>query len=112
MKVERLMKLTITSLALTKINELKRHEDKYLLLRYDTKGLGCGVNGMPTFCLVSQKDEQFIEVENNAIPTIINEMQSIFFAESMKLDYSNGTFRLSSPEGILNPFIPTNSILS
>ncbi|MBS3679652.1 iron-sulfur cluster biosynthesis family protein [Ornithinibacillus massiliensis] len=106
------MKLTITENAQHKLNELNINNVTYILLRYDTEGLGCGVNGMPTFRFVSQKEETHQEVENDTFPTIINSMQAVFFAEEMKLDYVNGTFRLSSPEGILNPFISTTSVVN
>lgn len=105
------MKLTITPDAQGKINELNVHNLKFLQLKYDTKGLGCGVNGLPTFILVSRKEDKHFEVENNTFPTIIEKMQAVFFADDMKLDYTNGMFRLSSPEGILNPFISTSSIV-
>lgn len=105
------MKLTLTEAAINKINELNKNNYPYLLLRYDTKGMGCGVNGLPTFCLVEKKDSNQIDVENDTIPTLITEMQAVFFAENLKIDYVNGTFRLSSPEGILNPFISSNSII-
>lgn len=106
------MKLTITENAVSKIYEMNDVKDKYLLLRYDTDGCGCGVNGVPTLEIVAEKDEDHIDIENPTIPTIVNKMQSVFFAENMKLDFVNGMFRLSSPDGILNPFIPTNSVCS
>jgi uncharacterized protein YqkB len=105
------MELSITESAIDKIKELNHNNYKYLLLRYDTVGCGCGVNGVPTISLVEQAEESHMEVENLAIPTIVDEMQSVFFAENMKLDFVGATFRLSSPEGILNPFIPTTNIL-
>ncbi|GGA67669.1 iron-sulfur cluster biosynthesis family protein [Ornithinibacillus halotolerans] len=101
------MKLTITELAMDKINELKGSSNPYLLLQYDTDGCGCGVNGVPTIDFVADKYETHMEVENESIPTIVDKMQSVFFAENMKLDFVNGMFRLSGPEGMLNPFIST-----
>ena len=105
------MELMITENAISKIQELNQQNLKYLLLRYDTVGCGCGVNGVPTIDLVNQMEENHIKVENKVIPTIVDKMQSVFFAENMKLDFVSGMFRLSSPEGILNPFIPTSNIM-
>ncbi|WP_010093142.1 iron-sulfur cluster biosynthesis family protein [Ornithinibacillus scapharcae] len=105
------MKLTITELAQEKINELGQ-EYKYIMLRYDTAGLGCGVNGMPTFSLVNELPEDYMKVENDTIPTVVHKMKSVFFAEDMKLDFINSTFRLSSPDGILNAFIAPGSVIS
>jgi uncharacterized protein YqkB len=104
------MELTITEKALSKIQEYNTQNNYYLLLRYDTVGCGCGVNGVPTIGLVKQKDDSQIEVKTHTMPTIVDKMQSVFFAENMKLDFSGGTFRLSSPEGILNPFISTTNL--
>lgn len=106
------MKLTITDIAQTKINELSQGDYNYLLLRYDTVGLGCGVNGVPTFSLVKELPDHHLTVENDTIPTVVHKMKSVFFAEVMKLDYINGTFRLSGPDGILNPFIAPTTILN
>ncbi|WP_042145810.1 iron-sulfur cluster biosynthesis family protein [Paucisalibacillus sp. EB02] len=105
------MKLTITEKAISKIQEFNTRNHHYLLLHYDTVGCGCGVNGVPTIGLVDHKDDSHIEVETHAMPTIVNKMQSVFFAENMKLDFVGGTFRLSSPEGILNPFISTTNLM-
>ncbi|WP_096270524.1 iron-sulfur cluster biosynthesis family protein [Paucisalibacillus globulus] len=104
------MELTITDKAINKINELNTSDQNYLLLRYDTVGCGCGVNGVPTIGLVDHKGDSHIDVKTASMPTIINKMQSVFFAEDMKLDFVGGTFRLSSPEGILNPFISTTNL--
>ncbi|MEN2766060.1 iron-sulfur cluster biosynthesis family protein [Ornithinibacillus xuwenensis] len=105
------MKLSITESALEKINKINQANHTYILLRYDTKGMGCAVSGLPTFSLISERENRHIDVENEQFPTLITEVQAVFFAENMKLDYINGMFRLSSPEGILNPFIPTVGIL-
>ncbi|QGS68845.1 hypothetical protein CV093_11510 [Oceanobacillus sp. 143] len=50
-------------------------------------------------------------MDNGSFSTYISEQQAVFFTKSMKLDYKNGTFKLSSPEGMLNAFIATNSII-
>jgi len=98
------MNLTITPAAMDQLKRLNNH-DGNLLLWYDTDGCGCGVNGVPTIRFINESDSSFTEIESDWASTFIHKQQAIFFAEEMKLDFSNQTFRLSSPEGILNPFI-------
>ncbi|GGF08737.1 hypothetical protein GCM10010954_04040 [Halobacillus andaensis] len=105
------MKLTITEAAWEQLNLLMDECHTTLRLYYDTEGLGCGVNGQPTIRLVdTNKREADQEVENEHLPVIIDHQQAIFFRKEMKLDLVKGTFRLSSPEGILNPIIPTGTV--
>ncbi|WP_101844159.1 iron-sulfur cluster biosynthesis family protein [Halobacillus sp. Marseille-P3879] len=105
------MRLTITNSAWQELEPLIDQEYHTLRLYYDTEGLGCGVNGQPTIRLVnhmnSRSDKQ---VENDDLPVIIDQQQAVFFRKEMKLDLVRGTFRLSSPEGILNPVIPTGTL--
>lgn len=104
------MKLSVTPEAATQLQSLKNQTCHYLLLWYDTDGCGCGVNGLPTIRYTNSKKDNYIEVENADFPTLIHEQQAIFFADDLKLDLINGTFRLSSPEGVLNPFISQTSV--
>ncbi|WP_249871929.1 iron-sulfur cluster biosynthesis family protein [Oceanobacillus saliphilus] len=105
------MRLTITPEAEQQLKRLKKEDDKYLLLWYDTKGFGCGVSGMPTVRLVKERKSNHSEVENTTIPTLINSEQAVFFSQEMKLDLIKGMYRLSSNDGILNPFIPEHNLV-
>lgn len=104
------MELTVTPDAQEALQKLNGGNYHYLLLWYDAEGCGCGVNGVPTIRFSNQKMKNYIDVVNNLFPTLIHEQQASFFADDMKLDFINGTFRLSSPEGILNPFISQQSV--
>lgn len=104
------MKLAVTSDAKKALKILNEKDYPYLLLWYDTEGCGCGVNGMPTVRFLNTKMKNYNDVENDFFPTLIHKQQASFFARNMKLDFSQGTFRLSSPEGILNPFISQQSV--
>ncbi|SHF58640.1 iron-sulfur cluster biosynthesis family protein [Ornithinibacillus halophilus] len=103
------MLLTITQQAKEQLDQIKN--GYYLQLWYDTKGLGCGVNGMPTFRFVDEKESFHQDVDCETYPAIIASQQQTFFSQKVKLDFINGMFRLSSPEGILNPFISVSSIV-
>ncbi|RDW21986.1 iron-sulfur cluster biosynthesis family protein [Oceanobacillus chungangensis] len=105
------MELTITKEAEDTIKEMNTDNLSSLLLWYDTVGCGCGVNGLPTFRLIDDIKPHYQKVDNGSFSTYISEQQAVFFAKSMKLDYKNGTFKLSSPEGMLNPFIAASSIV-
>jgi len=98
------MKLTITPEAKEQLIQLKNNNSG-LLLWYDTEGCGCGVNGVASIRFSKNTDSSYKEIESDWTPTYIHRQQAVFFAEEMKLDFDNQTFRLLSPEGILNPFI-------
>jgi len=106
------MELNITEAAVQRLNELNKDEMNYLLLWYDRDDCGCGVNGVPTIRFVNETNDHYKEVQNDLFPTLISKQQSVFFNIEMKLDYFNGCFKLSSPEQMLNPFIPENSVCS
>ncbi|MFD2045930.1 iron-sulfur cluster biosynthesis family protein [Ornithinibacillus salinisoli] len=103
------MELTITEIAMEKINEIGNPSLK-LLLWYETEGCGCGVNGVPTFQLINEPTSYDKTIICREIPTFVRDQQVVFFAKDMKLDFINGAFRLLSREGILNPFISPASI--
>ncbi|WP_047979983.1 iron-sulfur cluster biosynthesis family protein [Ornithinibacillus contaminans] len=104
------MKLSITETALLKIHDLNKMKHKFLLLHYDTMGM-CAVNGIPTIKLIPEKLSNHLDVDSDRFPTVIPANKAVFFAENMKLDFTNGQFRLSGPEGILNPFIPVTNVV-
>lgn len=99
------MEITITNDAIEEINKLNPDNQYHLLLWYDTAGCGCGVSGLPMVQLTDERDITYKEITSNYPQIFIDEEQAIFFANDMKLDFTNGMFRLSSPEEILNPFI-------
>ncbi|WP_042223523.1 iron-sulfur cluster biosynthesis family protein [Oceanobacillus manasiensis] len=104
------MKLHITTSAKEELEKRNDNKNRYVVLWYDTEGCGCGVNGVPTVRFTDDYTETFTEIESDSFPVLIQKHQIVFFAESMKLDSINGMLRLSSPEGILNPFIAPQSI--
>ncbi|MFD1850556.1 iron-sulfur cluster biosynthesis family protein [Oceanobacillus bengalensis] len=106
------MQLTITSKAEEKLIELNNKQFNYLQLWYDIEDCGCGVNGVPTIRLTNKKETYDKNVAGASFPTIVSEQQAVFFAENMKLDYINHSFRLSSTSEMLNPFIPERSLLN
>ncbi|GAA0480035.1 hypothetical protein GCM10008986_00660 [Salinibacillus aidingensis] len=107
------MELKITPSAEMVLKELNKKGDPYLLLWYDTDDCGCGVNGLPMISFVGEVNSTYQEVDSNVYPTYINRQQAVFFHPKLKLDVvNNGTFRLSSPEGILNPFISASKVKS
>ncbi|UOR12387.1 iron-sulfur cluster biosynthesis family protein [Halobacillus amylolyticus] len=105
-----MMKLVITNIAKEQLEQL-REGQSFLRLFYDTEGLGCGVNGQPTIRLTDRMFEDTDNtVENEDYQVIIDCQQTTFFKPDMKLDFVKGSFRLSSPNGVLNPIIPTGTI--
>ncbi|WP_082233923.1 iron-sulfur cluster biosynthesis family protein [Halobacillus massiliensis] len=105
------MKLTITEDALKELKQVKTSNHTALRLYYDTAGMGCGVNGQPTIRFTDLvREEKDETVENEDFHVIIDKQQAVFFQKDMKLAFTKGTFRLSSPEGILTPIIPVASV--
>ncbi|MFC4022862.1 iron-sulfur cluster biosynthesis family protein [Oceanobacillus longus] len=105
------MKLTITPEAEDQLKKLQNDKNSYLLFWYDIADCGCGVNGIPTIRFTKNKKNSYAPVENEQFVTLIDEDQAVFFADEMNLSIHKGVFRLSSKEGILNPFIPSQNLL-
>ncbi|ELK44898.1 iron-sulfur cluster biosynthesis family protein [Halobacillus sp. ACCC02827] len=104
------MKLRITDEAMEQLKRMEETERPIIRLFYDTEGCGCGVNGLPMIRFDDKRYDTDKEVENEAYPVVIDDQQSVFFKQEMKLDFAKGTFRLSSPDGILNPIIPIKTV--
>ncbi|SHN20560.1 iron-sulfur cluster biosynthesis family protein [Gracilibacillus kekensis] len=104
------MRLTITNQALDKLTELDNKDNTILALSYDTEGCGCGVNGMPTIALIDEKEENHQQVICDQREVVVHKQQATFFANEMTLDYNGATFRLTSPNEMLNPFIHVSTV--
>lgn len=104
------MKLQITGEAMHQLEKLKDPERPMIRLFYDTEGCGCGVNGLPTIRLDNERRDTDRNVDNDAYEVIIDHQQATFFKPEMKLDFKKGSFRLSSPDGILNPIISIKDV--
>lgn len=104
------MKLRITDEAKQQLEQMKDPERPMLRLFYDTEGCGCGVNGLPTVRLESERRNTDRAVENTDYSVVIDDQQATFFKPDMKLDFVKNSFRLSSPDGILNPIISTKDV--
>ncbi|MGP4042281.1 iron-sulfur cluster biosynthesis family protein [Gracilibacillus sp. D59] len=106
------MQLTITNNALDQLKSLTKNKSTTLALTYDTEGCGCGVNGMPTIALIGQKEKNHKKVECDQHDVVVHVQEATFFSEEMTLDYNGTTFRLTSPNEMLNPFIHVNSVIA
>ncbi|WP_026570051.1 MULTISPECIES: iron-sulfur cluster biosynthesis family protein [Sediminibacillus] len=99
------MHLTITEAALNRLyQEMNTDRQTYLQIYYDTEGC-CGVNGVPTIRLRESKHADDLSVTSEQLSVIIHPQQATFFEKEMTLDFNQQTFRLTSPQGILNGFI-------
>ena len=104
------MKLTMTENAKAQVQYMQDEQRPLLRLFYDTEGCGCGVNGLPTVRLEREQRETDQLVDNEDFTVVIDNQQAVFFRKEMKLDFKKGLFRLSSPEGVLNPIIPIKDV--
>lgn len=106
------MELIITNNALEKIKSLTENRSGILALTYDTDGCGCGVNGMPTISLIATVEEYHKRIECHQYDVVVHKQEAVFFSEKMTLDYNGSTFRLTSPNEMLNPFIHVSTVTS
>lgn len=104
------MQLSITEKALEKLKSLEVDDKKKLLLWYETEGLGCAINGIPTIRFVKEIEPSYEKVDNPSYPTYVDEEFLIYFQQDLTLDHTNGMFRLSCTDEILNAFISESSI--
>ncbi|WP_181350013.1 iron-sulfur cluster biosynthesis family protein [Thalassobacillus sp. CUG 92003] len=105
------MKLNITGRAEATLRQLAPPEDALLRLDYDSEGCGCGVNGVPVVRWTRRTDEWDEPVDNPLFDVIVHRQEAVFFQPEMKLDFINNAFRLSSPQGILNPIISPQTVV-
>ena len=94
-----------TDQALTKITEKINSASGYLLLKYDTDGCGCVVDGVTALWLVQELDDDFVKVETNSLPIYVEKSKMYFLDDSMKIKFepTANCFMLISPNQILNP---------
>lgn len=104
------MKLRMTEKAQKQLEQINDTKRPIIRLFYDTDDCGCGVNGLPTIRQEHEQHDTDQVVENESYKVIIDQQQAIFFKPDMKLDFIKGSFRLSSPEGILNPIISVKDV--
>ncbi|WP_077621656.1 iron-sulfur cluster biosynthesis family protein [Sediminibacillus massiliensis] len=103
------MNLTMTEHAAEKLTQLMQHPQDLLLVFYDTEGC-CGVNGVPTLRFVKNFTDELEEVICDRMSAAVISAQKVFFEKNMKLDFDGNIFRLSSPQGMLNPTISVMEI--
>lgn len=94
-----------TDQALTKIKEKINGANGYLLLKYDTDGCGCAVDGVTALWLVQELDKDFERVGTNSLPIYVETSKIHFFDELMKIKFIStaNCFMLVSPNQTLNP---------
>ena len=94
-----------TEEAFEKITEKINGANGYLLLKYDTDGCGCVVDGVTALWLVQELDEDFEKVESNSLPIYVEKSKMYFLDELMKIKFepTANCFMLVSPNQIFNP---------
>ncbi|WP_078413675.1 iron-sulfur cluster biosynthesis family protein [Priestia abyssalis] len=100
------MNITFTDKAMEKIQlKLSDSKGKQLKLKYDTEGCGCVVSGVSALWIVSEREEDDINISTNFQPLLMEKTKQVFFDEEMTIDFvkSANSFMLKSPNQILNP---------
>ena len=99
------MNITITELAVKKINKLTTGKSGFLKLIYDIDGCGCGVNGVAALLFANELEDDDEEIKTNEGSIYIEKSKEVFFDENMTIDFSEkaNCFQLKSPNEYLNP---------
>lgn len=100
------MKIEWTESAIEKITEKIADREGYLLLKYDTEGNGCVMNGVTALWLMDELDEkEDVEISTNLMPVYVEKSKMIFMDDELKIDFvpSVNSFQLKSPNQMLNP---------
>lgn len=99
------MEIRVTERAAQKIAERLQHREGYLKLKYDTEGCGCVVSGVAALWIVSDLDDDDMEVETAAGSIYVEKSKLVFLDENMIIDFSDqaNCFQLKSPNQYLNP---------
>ncbi|MDQ0269332.1 iron-sulfur cluster biosynthesis family protein [Cytobacillus purgationiresistens] len=99
------MKIKVTAAAAEKMNERINGKKGYMKLKYDTKGCGCVVSGVPALWFVDRLDEEDREVQTTSGSIYVEKSKEVFLDESLIIDFSMkaNCFQLKSPHEYLNP---------
>ncbi|WP_243386425.1 iron-sulfur cluster biosynthesis family protein [Bacillus kexueae] len=100
------MNIIFTERAKEKMQEnIQKHPNRFLKLKYDTEGCGCVVSGVTALWFVEELDWDDERIETNFVPIYVEKSKKVFLDEEMKIDFqeSANTYMLISPGQILNP---------
>lgn len=99
------MHLVWTEAAKERILEKMKGRQDYLLLKYNSEGCGCAVNGVTELRLVEEVDDDMEEIETNGPRIYVEKSKKIFLEEEMKIDTveKSNSFILKSPNQVINP---------
>lgn len=94
-----------TDQALTKITEKMNGAKGFLVLKYDTDGCGCAIDGVTALWLVRELEGDFKLVGTNNLPIYVEKSNMHFLDEVMKIKFmpTANCFMLVSPNQTLNP---------
>lgn len=101
------MKIIWEEASIRKIKELIGDKEGYLKFIYDTEDCGCD-DGVSTLWYIKEPEGDEAEVETNGGPLLIDKDKLIYLEEEMRISYEEdgrNTFRLTSPAGIINPYM-------
>lgn len=61
--------------------------------------------------MIDKPKDSYLRVESEQLPVWADEQQVTFFEDNLKLTWINNSYRLTSPQGILNPIITQKDLL-
>lgn len=68
----------VTESAEMRIESIAGSESAVIRLACDSKGCGCGVNGLPALWIVSAKETDDVEIQSSHLHFIIHRLQAVF----------------------------------
>ncbi|MGN1402065.1 MAG: iron-sulfur cluster biosynthesis family protein [Bacillus sp. (in: firmicutes)] len=101
------MEIEFDKAAIDQIFQMTEGKQGILKLIYDTEDCGCGNDGISTLWFIAEAEGDECLLETGAGPVLVDRNNMIYMAECLKISWlsEHGCFRLSSPEGILNPYM-------
>ncbi|WP_042346897.1 iron-sulfur cluster biosynthesis family protein [Bacillus massiliigorillae] len=100
------MKIMWDENAIKRIIEMTNGKEGIFKLIYDTEDCGCD-DGVSTLWYIGEPEGNEIEVETNYGRILVDQDKAIYMEEEMKISCVGDchTFRLISPNGIINPYM-------
>ncbi|MEH6945335.1 iron-sulfur cluster biosynthesis family protein [Bacillus sp. JJ722] len=100
------MRIVWDASAIHKIKEMTNGKEGFFKLIYDTEDCGCD-DGVTTLWFISEPEGNEIEAETNFSKILVDRDKVVYMEEELKISCveESHVFRLTSPNGIINPFM-------
>ena len=101
------MNITWCEDSIKQLKDLTKGKEGIVKLIYDSEDCGCGDDGVSTLWFISEPEGNEILIDSNIGKMLLDKDKQYFLEENMKITWVRDlhSFRLSSANGIINPFM-------